>query len=296
MPDSAIQQNNRPAAPSDLRRAVVAEGIAAAGDRWHPLTGGRSNRLWKIETRDGPLVCKLYDREASTPLFPNDGATEHRVLTRLHGTGLAPRPVLWLQTPPGDCLIYHHVPGRTWEGDARAVGKVLARLHVMAPLDGLRRLSGSSAELRAAGRQLLSACADERASSLGALVPTDPGIGPARQVFLHGDAVPGNVIQNGSDLTLIDWQCPALGDPCEDLAMFMSPAMQHLSGRRPLALAEEAALLRAYGAGDTMERLAALRPLFHWRMAAYCLWKTERGDAAYEQAMHLEIAALRTIQ
>jgi hypothetical protein len=40
-------------------------------------------------------------------------------------------------------------------------------------------------------------------------------------------------------------------------------------------------------------RYNALRPLFHWRMAAYCLWRAARGDIGYAQAAALEIAALR---
>ena len=30
---------------------------------------------------------------------------------------------------------------------------------------------------------------------------------------------------------MIDWQCPAAGDPCEDIYSFLSPAFQILSGR-----------------------------------------------------------------
>ncbi len=47
-------------------------------------------------------------------------------------------------------------------------------------------------------------------------------------------------------LTLIDWQCPAIGDPCLDLALFLSPTMQQVNGKTPLSGAEVAAFLEAY--------------------------------------------------
>ena len=96
-------------------------------------------------------------------------------------------------------------------------------------------------------------------------------------------------------LTLIDWQCPRLGDPAEDLALFLSPAMQLLYRGAPLGLAEQDAFLAAYPDPQVTARLRALLPWFHWRMAAYCLWKAERGGAEDREAMALEIAALQSI-
>ena len=40
-------------------------------------------------------------------------------------------------------------------------------------------------------------------------------------------------------MRLIDWQCPALGDPAEDIACFLSPAMQVIYGAGPLDAARE---------------------------------------------------------
>lgn len=120
--------------------------------------------------------------------------------------------------------------------------------------------------------------------------PAVPPGGPA--VPIHRDPVPGNVIVGADGLRLIDWQCPALGDPAEDLAVFLSPAMQQLYRGAPLAEDEVRAFLNAYPDHAVVARWSALRPWFGRRMAAYCLWQAARGAADYGHAAGLELAAL----
>ena len=70
--------------------------------------------------------------------------------------------------------------------------------------------------------------------------------GPVARRLVHRDAGPGNLIDTGDRLLLIDWQAPGAGDPVEDLAAFLSPAFQILYGREPLTDDEEGAFLDAY--------------------------------------------------
>ncbi|MDX5401220.1 MAG: phosphotransferase, partial [Rhodobacterales bacterium] len=120
-----------------------------------------------------------------------------------------------------------------------------------------------------------------------------------RRVPLHGDPVPGNLIcDQPRDLpVLVDWQCPMLGDPALDLALFLSPAMQQVGRASVLSPEEKQRFLDAYDDRATTERLAALQPFLHWRMAAYCLWKTTRPapDAAYAPALLREMEALASL-
>ena len=104
--------------------------------------------------------------------------------------------------------------------------------------------------------------------------------------------MPGNIITGPQGITLIDWQCPALGDPAEDLAAFLSPAMQWLYRGQTLTPDQEQVFLSAYPNPETTARYRALKPLFHWRMAAHCLWKSERGAQDYATALRLELQAL----
>ena len=105
--------------------------------------------------------------------------------------------------------------------------------------------------------------------------------------------MPGNIVAHDGTLTLIDWQCPQIGDPTEDLALFLSPAMQQVYRGAPLSAAEEAAFLDRYPDPQLVARYLALRPWYHWRMAAYCLWRDQRDGRMPSRAFDLELAALR---
>jgi thiamine kinase-like enzyme len=98
--------------------------------------------------------------------------------------------------------------------------------------------------------------------------------------LLHGDPVPGNLIDCGKTLRLIDWQCPAAGDPCEDIALFLSPAMQIAYRGTPLSQAEENEFLSAYGCDSTVTRYRSLAAWYHARNLAYCLWQLYQGESA----------------
>jgi aminoglycoside phosphotransferase (APT) family kinase protein len=118
-------------------------------------------------------------------------------------------------------------------------------------------------------------------------------IAPGPRRLIHTDFGPGNLIEGSDGLKAIDWQCPAAGDPAEDLAAFLSPALQILYGRPPLTSAQEAALLDAYDDAETTARLQQLRPFFDWRMAAYCAmrqayWAVSRPEASERYRLSTE--------
>ena len=83
---------------------------------------------------------------------------------------------------------------------------------------------------------------------------------------------------------------PATGDATEDLATFLSPAMQWLYRGRVLSPPETEAFLAAYPDPAVTARYLRLQPLYRWRMAAHCLWKADRGAPDYRHALALELA------
>lgn len=277
-PDSAILPMQTP--PAALVAAVMAINPGLTGCLWRPLSGGRSNRLWQV----GPWVVKLFDPDAASPLFPNDPQAETLALRHVAPSGLAPQ----LRATGPDWLAYAHVPGAVWQSVSAPVAVALGRLHRLPLVAALRAQPSGSAAMAAQGAAIAAQCH-------GALPPPPPdaGVPPVNNpCLIHGDAVPGNVIVGPQGVTLIDWQCPAIGDPAEDLAAFLSPAMQWLYRGKVLTDTEAAAFLHAYPDTATVARYQALAPAFHWRMAAHCLWKAERGVADYAKALDLELAAI----
>jgi thiamine kinase len=263
--------------PETAKAALLQIDPDLAQAAWLPLLGGRTNLLWRV----GDLVVKHYDTAAASPLFPNDPQAEVAALASLAPLGLAPQ----LRAAGQDWLIYSHIPGSLWQGDPAPVARLLHRLHATTPHPDFRSLpNGSSALL-----------AHATAMATGLILPPpppDPGLPPVPARIVHGDAVAGNIVNSPQGLILIDWQCPGLGDPCDDLAAFLSPAMQWLYTRQPLSPGDRDAFLAAYPDADTVARYRALAPLLHWRIAAHCAFRAARGDDDYATALSLECAAL----
>ena len=266
------------------------EGHVSKHATWSHLMGGRSNPIWHITSDDMPhdLVCKLYDTAAATPLFANDGTREALVLKHLADKGIAPDFVGFLDSALGASVLYRHVDGVPWSGAVGGVAHLMARLHQITPPEELPETVTSPVSLIAETQAMARAIGKDLSPSPSVMTDLPP---PTRR-FLHGDVVPGNVVVMEDGLRLIDWQCPSIGDPAADLAIFLSPAMQILYGNHPLSAEDQSAFLSAYLAADGdavgVARYTALAPLFHWRMACYCHWKAAHGDAAYREVAALE--------
>jgi len=249
--------------------------LGAAAEVWHPLPGGRTNRLWHV----GAYVVKRYDASAASPLFPNDPKAEARALAILAPQGLAPR----LRAAGTDWILYDHVPGPTWtvDDDPTAVARMLHRLHsTVVPEASFRPLPNGS-------RAILSHAASFAPTGLPP-PPPDPHLPAVAPCLIHADPVLGNILAAPGGPLLIDWQCPGLGDPAEDLATLLSPAMMWLySGRKP-SLGWAESLLGAYPDPVVTDRTKALLPLYRWRIMAHCAWKADRGDADYATALQIE--------
>ncbi|SLN23913.1 Phosphotransferase enzyme family protein [Pseudoruegeria aquimaris] len=272
-----------------LREELERGGLIPPSTRWAPLAGGRSNALWRLCGEGTDLVCKLYRPARGNALFPNDAEAEATALRALEGTGLAPRFRGQAASALGTVILYEFLPGTHGAAAPEMVAVALGRLHRLPIRPGLRKSVTKPAEISRMGAQFL---AGSKQDCLWKLRPEAPDVPPVERCLIHGDAVPANIVLTPEGPVFIDWQCPALGDPAEDLANFLSPAMQQVYGRGPLPAAEVEAFLVAYPAPAIVARYRRLAPLFHWRMAAYCDWKARRGEAEYEMARDLEIAAL----
>lgn len=263
--------------PADLV-ADVTQSLSGVQGRWEVMQGGTTNHVWRC----GEVVVKLFRPDQATALFPNDFAQEALALASLGPLDLAPR--LLAQGRNWIASRYQHGP--IWRENTAQVAQILHRLHRLhAPAWVTRHVLGSSEMLGAEVRQLM------QAQGLSLPFPKVAPHPPATPCFLHGDPVPGNIILRRDGPILIDWQCPAIGDPVLDLAIFLSPAMQQIYRGTPLSALERAEFLGAYPDAAVKTRLRALAPILHMRMALHCMARAARGDRGFEQGARLELAA-----
>lgn len=278
-----------PLPSQELRARVAAFAPWSQDGRWEALFGGRTNAAWQVSRGADSLVLKLYRASNDNPLFPNDAKSEALMLSHLADLRLAPELVAHFETPEGSCTLYHAIPGDAWQKDVTPVASMMQTLHQQPIPKGLRTIANGSQEILAHADAILNQCGPN--PQLAALRPTAHVPATSDTVLLHCDMVPGNLITNPKGLYLIDWQCPAQGDACEDIAMFLSPAMQSLYRGDILSASEVSEFLVAYP--SQADRYRALAPAYHFRMAAYCAWQVENGVPDYEAGLQAEIAALR---
>ena len=276
----------------ELRQLIGDFAPWVAEAQWSVLFGGRTNAAWQVSGTDQALVLKLYRASSANPLFPNDAAAEAMMLEHLSGLGIAPELVASFDSSEGHCTLYHAIPGEPWRDGVVDVAAMMQKLHGQEIPSGLRSLPNGSAEILAHGDAILARCKEH--SDLVDLRPTLDVAPNLQPVLLHCDMVPGNLITNSDGLHLIDWQCPGVGDPCEDIAIFLSPAMQGLYRGEALSLKDRDLFLRHYQ--KVADRYLELAPAYHYRMAAYCAWKVENGTPDYEAGFSAEVAALKANQ
>lgn len=269
-----------------------------------PLAGGYWNEVLRL-TGDGvDWVVKVFADQDGWRLFPILPDDEARALALLRGARVAPDPVAYLPRTPERpaVLVYAWVAGGPWQTGTAAVAELMRRQHAVAA-DGFRSVPTASDGILAEGERLLAGADPVDAAALRALAPTRPVQAAARRALIHTDAGTGNVIVGPDGPRLIDWQCPALGDPAEDLFAFLSPAFQVLYGHEPLTAAERAECLEAYGDREVLARLAALEPALAWRFAAYCAMRRvdlahadPDGSARYARALALSLDQLEALR
>ncbi len=238
-------------------------------------------------------MLKLYRSNFQNPLFQNNADLEATCLEAFSTAGFTPRLRASGRTNNDRWVLYDHAPGAPWQENPEPVARLLRRLHsspihLKAPLG-----CNGSKDLDAHARQILTLCKSRQRADLERLRP-DTHVEPLPQrCIIHGDPVAGNILVSGSRLTLIDWQCPALADPCEDVALFLSPSMQWLYRGTILSAEEENRFLSAYDDPEITHRYGNLRRWYAWRMAAYCLWRSENGAPDYATGCALETETLR---
>ncbi|MFO0994575.1 MAG: aminoglycoside phosphotransferase family protein [Hyphomicrobiales bacterium] len=255
--------------PEDL---IDANDLASKPYAVQRLRGGAWNEVFRITSAESDIVIKRFVTVLEGTLFPNLPDAEARALERLSGLAVAPDPIRFFpETKWGPVLIYRFHEGESWSSNVGLVADLFKR---KLPVDaaGFRKVPLDPAGVIAEGDTLFARCNDDhRVSRFRRERPlARPMPALSRRSLIHTDVGPSNLINGPKGLRLIDWQCPAAGDPAEDVFSFLTPAWQILSFRDPHSAADRSAFLRAYNDAAMEERLSILEPAFIYRAASYC--------------------------
>jgi thiamine kinase-like enzyme len=263
-----------------------------------PLTGGYLNQVTRVRGSGIDWVVKRFMPETELALFPNFPADEAEALKRASVHGLAPKP-LGFFAGDNPVLVYEFCEGEIWREGVGDVARLMRRLRKVES-DGFRQVPMTPADILAEGDAFLPKIEPQMRDCLASLRPMPLEIEVAPRSFLHTDIGPGNIIVNrNGDLVVIDWQCPAAGDPVQDMVAFLSPAFQILYGCTPLSAEDETDFHLAYDDPATKERYDRMLPFYDWRMAGYCAtrklkYAASRPEASqrYDRALNALLARL----
>ena len=277
---------------NQLQNYLIMQGVISNKTAWHAQTGGQTNKVWRL-IGEKDLICKLYLETNTNPLFNNTPEEEYKCLLWLESSNIAPKPYKYLKTPFGEVLLYNYIKGHIWSHDVETVSELLTRIRKHKYPKGLRILSNLPSDIKQTGLEIINKLNNYHKNKLIKICP-DVSISDIEPVLLHTDVVPGNLILGEKGLRLIDWQCPAIGDPIVDIMMFLSPGMHEIYGSGKLSMKDHETFLMNL-TPTLRSRYSKLGRLYHWRLAAYCFWKAEQGFIEYENAALAEINLLNMI-
>ena len=282
---------------------LAVEGILPPGPvpEVSVMAGGYWNLVLRLRVEAQDWVVKVFDSRPERRLFPILPDSEARAMESLAGLAIAPEPVGYLpcRNDQPAILVYRFHAGQPWQEGTDKVAALLRRQHALRP-EGFRLLATAPADLLAQGDWLIRHLEDEfYAARLQAARPRSQTVPLERLALVHTDAGPGNLIEGPAGLRLIDWQCPGIGDPAEDLYSFLAPCFQILFQHEPLTERERVAFFAASGDGDVAARLHAMWPYYSYRMLAYCCLRRyrlsgrdETTSARYRRAIEAELPML----
>jgi thiamine kinase-like enzyme len=229
---------------TDLERRIAALACWRRPVTMAPLRGGLTNLSYVVEDAGEKFVVRCGDDIPVHHVFRD---RERAASIAAHAAGLSPEVV---HTEPG-ILVMRLIEGRTFtEADLRANIQRLAPLLRACHREVGRHLTGPPNffwvfhVIRDYGRAIVAA-----GSPFAADVPRyleanralEAVQAPMPIVFGHHDLLPGNVMDDGERLWLIDWEYGGFGTAMFDLA--------NLSANGAFGEAEDEALLDAYFEG-----------------------------------------------
>jgi thiamine kinase-like enzyme len=258
---------------------ALVPGCAAASAARIP--GGITNQSYRVDVGGHPCVLRLDGKSAVT--LGIDRQNELVALRAMAGLGIGAQ-IVFSDVAAG-VLVTRVVPGKALEphdlrqaSTAERVARLVRRVHegpsfagVLSPFAVVRDYRQKAAAL---GTVVGEA---ERALEIMASVEQCLGeAGPLRPC--HNDLLAANLLIDGADLHLIDWEYAAMGDPVFDVANFVTNLQ--------LADADAEQLFEAYLGLPSSEaeraRLALLRFMSDLREAFWGVLQSAQSDLDFD--------------
>ena len=307
-----MNKNDEPSNTTNIIKTLINHGLL---DNEHhidikKLTGGYHNYVYRLRNNDGiDWVIKQYVTHSDVPLFPVLPDHESGALKVLKETGVTPKYIDFLpHVEKGAILIYEFVEGEQWQKDTSLVARMLAKVHQTKSNQTLqnafRQLPYKPADLIQQTQSILGLMQDssEATSQLDRYLIDSHWSEQIECSLIHTDCGPGNIVIGNQQSVLIDWQCPGLGDPIEDLINFSSPSMQILYGLSPLIDQQLSEFFDAYDNPEAITRLNTNGIYYRARFVAYCFYREEslrinqpEISALYRQALTADLELMNNI-
>ncbi len=237
------------------------------------LSGGLTNRCWKIITQDGhPYVWRPVSSVSSA--YGISRVREYRLLDALKSSHFAPDPVfinehgLLVEWISGELLS---TPVHEFE----LIG-MLARIHAVDVRNKPIPLFSYTSKVDGYWYQLQPKFKDSEYEKLYFKWRQLPVIAPVSPSLCHLDLGRYNLITTEQGLKVIDWEYAGVGDPRMDLAMTIETEQLDM----PLAVANYCKIRNIEDVGIWFQGVNAWKPhnqmmTMLWYLLGYQLWQDE---------------------
>ncbi len=226
-----------------LAAFLIRQGLAAADESaaWHPLDGGVSSDIWRVDLPGRSICVKRARAQLKTaatwtaPLSRNAYEWAWMRFAAGQCPDGVPRPLahdgeagLFAMSylPPDTHRLWKQqlMAGDVRADTARAVGRLVGRLHAAsaccADLAAAFDTTGNFRALRL--EPYLLAAAARHPVAAGQLVQLAERTAAVRLALVHGDVSPKNILVGPHGPVLLDAECAWFGDPAFDLAFCLN--------------------------------------------------------------------------
>jgi thiamine kinase-like enzyme len=255
---SAGHPAHRATAPISVEEAIrrIPAWRAASSIRISPMPGGITNSNFRVDVDDEAFVLRIWASNAS--LLGIDRHREHQCMVAASQTGVGPE-VTHFSHKDG-LLVTRYIVGQSLQPHEAARPDVLARViramhryHGGPPFEGSFSPFRIAEEYLGAARRLRSRLPSDIEVLWQRLCEIEAALrrGPPMIRPCHNDLWGPNLIDDGEQVRIVDWEFAGMGDVYFDLANF---AIYHSPSD-----AQDAAVLHAYFGDSSPARFARLQ-------------------------------------